>query len=380
MHIQKGNVAKMTLKLKRNCLYCIFLLTFLLLLHPVKAQYDFSGTDNWLSENITDLGGRAVLLILKEGRIIYSKSVNNMNMRQKVITKIVAKKIAGDSSIDKQDYNADFRIAIASCSKWLSAALVMTFIDEGSLKLNDTVGQFLPIMSVNGKGNITIADCLSHLTGIKSGSVREARKIATEVPDMEASMKAIAALPMEAKPGTAFHYNSLGLQIAAAVIENISGKPFKTLFHERIAMPCSMMNTDFGNKPVPLPAGGAVSTAFDYLNFLQMILNKGIFNGRQVLSSSAIELMQRDQLINKKIIHSPANADTYGYGFGEWIMQNELNESTGSVTSPGLFGSFPWIDNKRRYAAVLFTFNFKSKGRHQLYNSLKASVDATLSN
>ena len=67
---------------------------------------------------------------------------------------------------------------------------------------------------------------------------------------MNATIEKIAELPMEGEPGRVFHYSSIGLQIAAAVIEKISGEDFKNLFRERIAEPCDMKNTDFGNKEI----------------------------------------------------------------------------------------------------------------------------------
>ena len=75
-----------------------------------------------------------------------------------------------------QDYTFTTRRAIASCSKWLSAALVMTFVDEGKLSLDDTVGKFLPVFTNHQKGNIKIWECLSHLTAINAGNLKESRK------------------------------------------------------------------------------------------------------------------------------------------------------------------------------------------------------------
>jgi hypothetical protein len=49
-----------------------------------------------------------------------------------------------------------------------------------------------------------------------------------------------------------------------------------------------------------------------------------------------------------------------------------------AVTSPGLFGSFPWVDNKKQYAGFLMTFNIKNKGRNERYKELKRTVDDTL--
>ena len=183
---------------------------------------------------------------------------------------------------------------------------------------------------------------------------------------------------MEAEPGTSFHYSSAGLQIAAAVIEKISGSNFKTLFEERIARPCNMMHTDFGSKPVPLAAGGAISTANDYINFLEMILNKGKYNGKQVIKSVSVEAMQRNYADGKKVIYSPANANDWGYGLGEWVMKDATGKPSDAVTSPGLFGSFPWVDNKKQYAGMLLTFNFNNKSRVELYHSLKQTVDTAI--
>ncbi len=368
----------MTLKKRFICLYCIFLAFNLLQIPSVYAQHNFKSVDNWMKDNIKVLGGRAVLLLYKDGKIIYSNQVNEMTGRQKALIKMVAKRKGKDAQQILNDYDENSVIAIASCSKWLTAALVMTFVDEGKLDIHDTIGKFLPVMSGYGKGNITILDCLSHMTGIKTGNLKESREIIADAASMEESIAKIARMPMEATPGTSFHYSSSGLQIAAAVIEKISGKDFKTLFEERIAKPCNMLYTNWGLKKVPLVAGGAKSTATDYMNFLVMILNKGTFNGHQVLKASSVNLMQINYVEGKKIISSPNNASDFGYGFGEWVMKDTSGNPSDAVTSPGLFGSFPWVDNKNKYAGVLFTFNFKNKGRGELYKSLKQVVDAAL--
>lgn len=345
-----------------------------------KTGYDFSGLDGWLKANTEELGGRAVLLISKDGRIIYNQAVNNMNRRQQAISKFIARRQGKDTEEAVQDFNSKTRERIASCSKWLSAALVMTFVDDGLLNLDDTIGKFLPVMTAHGKGQITLWQCLSHLTGIKSGKMRETNEAMKNMQSMDEAIALIAELPMEGDPGKTFHYSNAGLQLAAAVIEKISGKDFEILFAERIARPCGMMNTDFGKGKVPLPAGGAWSTAEDYMHFLDMILQEGICNGKQVLSKKAIMEMQKNRIGNDvKIIYSPAEAGDWGYGFGEWVIgdRNTKNRSH-AVTSPGLFGSFPWVDPDQHYAAFLFTFNINSRGRNERYMSLKKSVDEAL--
>jgi len=197
---------------------------------------------------------------------------------------------------------------------------------------------------------------------------------------MDEAIELIADLPMEGQPGSVFHYSNAGLQIAGAVLEKISGKSFETLFAERIAKPLGMTNTDFGKNKVALPAGGAYSTPNDYMNFLVMILNKGMFDGKRILSEKSINEMQVNRLKEGvKIAYSPSEAGGFGYGYGEWIMdQPKGSKTTKSVSSPGLFGSFPWLDNEKHYAAFLMTYNLKNKGRNEKYRKLKTLVDEAL--
>lgn len=349
---------------------CFFLI-LIAATHVVHAQQNFTDVDKWLDDNAASMGGRVILVISKDGKIVYSHSVSDMNRRQKIATKFVARRQDKEANLD--DFTANTRQPIASCSKWLSAALVMTFVDEGKLKLTDTIGKFLPALSKSGKGSITISQCLSHTTGIKAPELKDNLKEMKTFTSMDDAIKAIAALPMEGKPGTVFRYSSTGLQIAGAVIEKITGKSFEQLFAERIAQPLNMKATDFGKGNVALPAGGASSTPDDYLNFLGMILNKGIFNGTRILSEKSIAEMQVNRITSDvKVAYSPAEAQGMGYGFGEWIFND------GTVSSPGLFGSFPWVDNNKHYCAFLMAVNLKHEGRQEKYAELRKLVDKAM--
>ena len=350
----------------------------LLALSVFASAQNFSAVDDWLQDNIRDLGGRALLMVHKDGNLVYTKAVNEMSRRQKAVGKFIARRQGKDANLD--DFTTTTRLPIASCSKWLSAALVMSFVDEGKLKLTDTVGRWLPVLSQHGKGSITINQCLSHLTAIKAPPLKESLQEMNGIASMDEAIERLASLPMEGEPGKVFHYSNAGLQIAGAVIEKISGKSFEALFAERLAGPLQMKNTDFGKGRVALPAGGAQSTPEDYLHFLVMILNKGVFNGKRILSEESVAAMQVNRVTpDVRIAYSPAEAGDFGYGFGEWIMETStLDKRTKAVCSPGLFGSFPWVDNEKDYCAFLFAFNLKSKGRNERYKELKSRVDKAL--
>lgn len=376
--------------MRKVLLFFLFCFCFIL----TQAQQKFSSLDEWLQDHVTQMGGRAVLMIYKDGQLVYSKAENDLTPRQKIAGRMIARRQGGNASQAVQDYDENTKQRIASCSKWLSAALVMTFVDEGKLNLNDTIGKYLPVMTANGKGGITIWQCLSHLTGIEQTGIGEEdvdeksdvstnRKKLKSLNEngwssMNAVMDSMARLPMEGEPGKTFHYGNAGLQIAAAIIEKISGQSFEEAFQQRIAKPCEMHHTDFGNKNVPLAAGGAWSTPTDYMHFLQMILNHGMYHGKKVLSEKSIAAMQMNYIKNAHIAYAPANAGNAGYGFGEWILKEASSNNKVVVASPGLFGSFPWIDYNKGYCAMLFTFNIKARGRDELYASLRKEVDKVL--
>jgi CubicO group peptidase (beta-lactamase class C family) len=352
----------------------IALIFFLGLTGSSRAQTHFAKLDNWMEAHVKDLGGRAILVIYKNGNIIYNKSVNEMTRRQKSMNKYIEKKLGNDP--ETGDYTLFSRQPIASCSKWLSAAVIMSFVDEGKLRLDDTVGTWLPVLTLHGKGGITISECLSHLTAIKEPPLKETLKKMKNIESMDQAIEEIAKMPMEGEPGKVFHYSNAGLQIAAAVVEKISGKSFEELFAERIALPIGLKNTDFGKRKIAYPAGGASSTPEDYLTFLSMILHNGDFNGKQILSEKSIEEMQINRIVpGISIAYSPAEGPGFGYGYGEWIVVDPTGKSNDWVTSPGLFGSFPWIENEKQYAAFLMTFYINGKGRNDRYLELKKLVD-----
>jgi CubicO group peptidase (beta-lactamase class C family) len=334
----------------------------MLLLQAADAQNNFNKVDDWLKTNLAESGGRAVLVLYKNGRIVYNKAENELTSRQRMIGKFIAKRQDKDANEMMENFTLTTRQPIASCSKWLSAALVMTFVDEKKLSLEDSIGKYLPVMTKNEKG------------GIKAAELKESMQEMKQINSMDEAIEKISSLPMEGEPGKTFHYSNTGLQIAGAVIEKITGKKFETLFAERIAKPCNMKKTDFGKKNVALPAGGAYSTPEDYMNFLVMILKNGNFNGKQILNKSSIEKMQQNYTKGATVAYSPAEAGGWGYGFGEWTME-ENDKRSNAVTSPGLFGTFPWVDIEKKYAGFLFCLNLKSKGRNERYKELKKLAD-----
>jgi len=341
----------MSHSIKSNCLKFILALSLMLLCLIGKSQYNFSEVDKLLAANQKVLGNNLVALIYKDGKIVYQKEMGDFTIKSKA--------------------------PVASCSKWLTAALVMTFVDEGKLSLDDKVSRYLPIFETYGKSYITIRQCLSHQTGIADNQkiiakIFERKKFES----LEDEVNSFAKKEIATNPGTAFFYGNIGLNIAGRVLEVISKKKFDALMKQRIFTPLNMKNSTFtGEDDAVNPSGGAVSTAADYMNFLTMILDKGTFIGKRILSEGAIAQMQTIQTYNILKKYTPKTAEGFEYGLGEWIQETDAKGSSAVVSCPGLFGTWPYVDKCRGYACIFFIKNLLGEQKKDLYLELKKYID-----
>jgi CubicO group peptidase (beta-lactamase class C family) len=292
-----------------------------------EKTYDFTGVTSYLETGYKSLGlPGASLLVWHEGRVVYEHYFGS--------------------------YAPDTQVAIASSSKWLSAATVMTLVDDGSIDLDAKVSRYLPGFT-GEKADMTIRQMFSHSSGLvdfpgqwdyATTPLAYAEKVAREGI-------------MVARPGTEVRYASASMQVVGAIAEKVSGKRWNDFFMERIAQPCGMTNTTYARQPTntnPLLAGGAFSTLQDYSRFLQMIANKGVCNGQRVLSEKAVAEMQKDQ--TKDLPLKQASNDRMGrashYGLGQWIDVSSSDGQTIQVSSPGAFGFRPWLNLDRNLYAV----------------------------
>src|SRR5690606_15123102 len=230
---------------------------------------------------------------------------------------------------------------------------IMMLQEEGKLLINDPLGKYIPEFNettvakakedggyeiVKANRAITIRDLLTHTSGVGygdgvAGDLWKKAKIQgwyfadRDEPILE-TVKKMAALPFDAQPGEQFVYG-YNTDILGALIEVVSGEPLDKFLKNRILDPLDMNDTHFylpknkrerlavvysptkdGLKKAADPGGmvgqgayvdgprisfsggaGFLSTAMDYAKFLQMLLNGGKYNGKQVISPKTIELM-----------------------------------------------------------------------------------------
>jgi CubicO group peptidase (beta-lactamase class C family) len=106
-----------------------------------------------------------------------------------------------------------------------------------------------------------------------------------------------------------------------------------------------------------------------------MILNKGTFNGKRILSEAAIEKMQTPQTPTIPKKYTPKVAEGFEYGLGEWIQEMDDRGNSTVVSCPGLFGTWPFVDKCRGYAGIVFVKSLISEQKKELYLDIKKSID-----
>lgn len=329
---------------------CLIATTLLFLKKSSNAQLDTAAISNHLNRQKDKLGKNFAFILVKEGKVAYKR--------------------------ENSDFTLKTPQPIGASSQWLTAALVMTFVQEGKLSLDDKVSQYLPIFEKYYKGYITIRHCLTHHTGIQADKLFQKSKFKTleeEVNDI-ASKKEIWK-----NAGEEARYSNVGFQIAGRVLEALTKRTFDRLMLERIQRPCGMKNTTFANEDYNdalNPATGARSSAADFGNFLTMLLNKGTFNNKPVLTESSVETLLSLQVENNKMKNIPASVQGYNYGLGIWVIDTNDKGIATSFTAPSYTGSMPVLDVCRKYGYVLLTKDLSSPPGKDFYATLKEAVDA----
>lgn len=294
---------------------------------------------------------------------------------------------------------------IMSMTKPIVTVSMLLMMEEGKVRLTDPVSRFLPEFrelnvavarssgadapfdTVAAAREITIRDLLTHTSGLVSGPIsnREARKVALTGRETLADyVPRLARVPLEFQPGTRWAYSpQAGFDVLARIVEITSGQPFDRFTRERLFDPLAMKDTFFypadGNprivtryetSPTGLQkavnpgfmngayfsgGGGLMSTAEDYLQFAQMLLNDGEMNGRRFLSPASVERMSA--VVAPDTL--PGRPRGEGYGLGVRVVSDPVEFNTfvskGTYGWSGAYGTRFWIDPKEKIVAVLMT-------------------------
>lgn len=281
--------------------------------------------------------------------------------------------------------DAIFRIY--SMTKPIVSVAAMRLFEQGRLRLDEPVSRFIPEFAatqvlveegaaqslVPTRQAITVQDLLRHTAGLTyeflpPSAVRrlyiERNFYSRERNNAEFSA-ALAALPLQHQPGSAWEY-SRATDVLGRVVEVVAGRPLGIHLREALFEPLGMVDTGFHVPPaqhgriaegfavdpdsgeasvlaeVRAPSvfesggGGLVSTAADYARFARMLLRGGELEGTRVLGRKTVEFMTSDHLGTIPVASDLLPA---GHGFG---LGFAVRLATGIAFVPGSAGTYGW--------------------------------------
>lgn len=297
----------------------------------------------------------------------------------------------------------DTIVRLGSMSKPITAACVMTLIEDGTLGLEDPVDDLLPELAdpvvladpdgpledtVPAERPIMVRDLLTYTLGTgmvpaEPGTIPIADALATiGRPSPDEWISRLGALPLVHQPGERWLYDTAA-DVTGVLIARATGRSFDQALRERLCEPLGMNDTGFivdgdsldrlatayerddeDGRPVvedhpdgrwsrpPVfesGGGGLVSTAYDFLTFAAALLAGGTHLGRPVLSSQSVTSMTTDQLTPAQRAGSgfwPGYFDTMGWGYGMSVFTgpNRHGHSPGTYGWSGYYGTAWYTD------------------------------------
>lgn len=224
-------------------------------------------------------------------------------------------------------YSPERTHLLYSLSKSFTSTAIGLAVHEGLLRLDDQIVKFfpekLPDTVSENLLTMTVRDLLTMSTGHASEPGRS--------PD---GVRAFLAQPVEYPPGTHFLYNTPATNTLAAILLKVSGKQVTEFLENRLLVPLGIygLECDLGPDGVQTGGSGMRARTEDIAKFGQLLLQRGTWNGRQLVPADWIDEATREQVSNGD--PNEANDWTQGYGYQFWRTRHNF------FRGDGAFGQF----------------------------------------
>ena len=363
----------------------------------------------------------AVTLVMRKGKVVHFEPHGLMDL---------------DSN---KPMRTDTLFRMASMTKPMTAVAILMLMEEGKLVLRDPVSKFVPEFKnpkvavwnlpndpkgagyhlVAADREITLRDLLTHTSGLANAGEGPAGEFFRKANlaqggSLAERVNRLAPLPLNFQPGTQWEYSpGTGFDTLGRVVELLSGLSLEQFFKQRIFTPLDMNNsfftipadrlkdvatlytkTDQGlvkpNGPQPAQreyfsgAGGVTASTEDYLQFCQMLLNGGQWNGKRLLSRKTVELMTDNAIGNLDLRNymegdeNRQNLRGYGFGLGVRVRRSTGASgwlgSTGDFGWAGAYGTYFWIDPKEELIGMVMMSTRVARLRTEFPNAVYQSI------
>jgi CubicO group peptidase (beta-lactamase class C family) len=139
------------------------------------------------------------------------------------------------------------RFSIGSVTKTFTAAAILRLRDEGLLKLDDPVADYVPEYGPPGAAGVTLRRLLSHAAGVPDIAAAPRDPVALTEPrtplELLASFK---DRPLDFEPGTRSRYSNAGYVLLGLAVERVAGMPYPDYVKDRLLAPLEMAHTSYG--------------------------------------------------------------------------------------------------------------------------------------
>jgi len=353
-----------------------------------------------------DVSG-AVTLVARRGRIVHFEAQGLMDIESKKpmlkdsifrlasmskpITAVAVMMLVEDGKIRLTDrvsaFIPEFKTMKVAVAKGTNTPVQMPPFGRGGPPASAPEFDLVPAAR-----EITVKDLLTHTSGLMSGGVSgaEQAKLAPRGPNdtLANYIPKLAQTPLDFQPGTLWRYSGLyGFDVLARIVEIASGQPYDQFLKQHLFDPLGMKDTGFAPTPERMarvatiyqrtpnglqPAqnanqlisgtyfsasGGLMSTAEDYLQFAQMLVNGGQLNGKRYLGPKTVELMTANH--TGDMVNGQFGRPAHGMGFALGVqvvldpVAADLRVSPGTYGWAGAYGTNQNMDPKEKMVSII---------------------------
>ena len=233
-------------------------------------------------------------------------------------------------------YGKNLRHIMFSVSKSFTSVGVGIAIEEKKLKLTDKVYTFFPesmpdTLSAYMK-EMTVEHLLKMATGMNTDPLFGARS-SKNWP------KTFLSAPVENKPGSVFKYNNMATFMLSAIVQKATGEKLAAYLKPRLFDPLGITNYTWDETPEGYTFGaiGLKLLSHDMAKFGQLLLQKGLWKGKQLVPSAWVEAATTFQIQgNAPENPTPREFNDWEQGYGYQFWRGRCN----SYRADGLGGQF----------------------------------------
>lgn len=230
-------------------------------------------------------------------------------------------------------YRPDLRHTLYSVSKSFTSTAVGFAVTEKLLSLDDKVVSFFPDKLPDTVSPFLADMTVRHLLTMTVGqSPDPSNVISSSGKDW---VPAFLATPVLNEPGSTFLYNSMGTFMLSAIVQKVTGETLFDYLQPRLFEPLGIEGMDWESSPEGINAGGwglRVKTE-DMAKFGQLYLQKGLWNGKQIIPASWVEeatTFKIDQAPDATSEVKEKNDWMQGYCYQFWRCRNNVYRADGA--------------------------------------------------